>query len=102
MPPIDLASASTTLLSHIHFNLHNLIARDAIDDGVSNPRGKNLANLAIAFACLSFTFVSARLGTRAFMQKLEVDDWLIVPALVCMVSWFLKFGEEVWVEREVR
>lgn len=83
MPPTDLTSPSTKLVSNLQFHLYNLIARDAIDDGIPNPRGRNLANLAIAFACLSFFFVGARLGTRVFLQKLEIDDWFIVPALVC-------------------
>jgi hypothetical protein len=59
------------------------LPRDAIDDGLYNPRGQVLANLSIAFACLSFVFVSARLLTRYFIQKsLGLDDFLIVPALV--------------------
>ncbi|KAK6595918.1 integral membrane protein [Botrytis cinerea] len=82
MPPTDLTSPSTKLVSNLQFHLYNLIARDAIDDGIPNPRGRNLANLAIAFACLSFFFVGARLGTRVFLQKLEIDDWFIVPALL--------------------
>ncbi|TGO08978.1 hypothetical protein BTUL_0184g00250 [Botrytis tulipae] len=94
MPPTDLTSPSTILLSHFQFDLNNLIARDAIDDGLPNPRGKNLANLAIAFACLSFFFVSARLGTRVFMQKLEIDDWFIVPALLMALAMAVTFNME--------
>lgn len=59
------------------------LPRDAVDDGIPNPRGKRLANLSIAFACLSFVFVSARLLTRYFVQKaVGPDDYLIIPALV--------------------
>ncbi|TEY37398.1 hypothetical protein BOTCAL_0521g00030 [Botryotinia calthae] len=94
MPPTDLTSPSMHLLSHLQFDLHNLIARDAIDDGIPNPRGKNLANLAIAFACLSFFFVSARLGTRVFLQKLEIDDWFIVPALLMALAMAVTFNME--------
>jgi hypothetical protein len=59
------------------------LPRDIIDDGLYNPRGQMLANLSIAFACLSFLFVTVRLMTRYFIQKsLGLDDFLIVPALV--------------------
>ncbi|TGO27199.1 hypothetical protein BPAE_0046g00620 [Botrytis paeoniae] len=94
MPPTDLTSSSTILLSHLQFDLNNLITRDAIDDGIPNPRGKNLANLAIAFACLSFFFVSARLGTRVFLQKLEIDDWFILPALLMALAMAVTFNME--------
>jgi hypothetical protein len=63
-----------------------LAVRDAIDEGLPNPRGQHLANLAIAFACLSFVFVCARLATRYFMQKFGPDDYLILPALVSRCS----------------
>ncbi|KAF7919079.1 uncharacterized protein EAE98_009399 [Botrytis deweyae] len=94
MPPTDLPSPSTMLLSHLQFDLNTLLARDAIDDGFPNPRGKKLANLAIAFACLSLFFVSARLGTRVFMQKLEIDDWFIVPALLMALAMAVTFNME--------
>jgi hypothetical protein len=62
---------------------HTFLPRDVIDDGLYNPRGQMLANLSIAFACLSFLFVAVRLMTRYFIQKsLGLDDFLIVPALV--------------------
>lgn len=60
-----------------------LLARDAISDGLPNPRGKTLANLSIAFACLSFLFVSSRLLTRYFITKVvAADDYLIIVSLV--------------------
>jgi hypothetical protein len=60
-----------------------ILTRDAIDDGDPNPRGKNLANLSIVFACLSFVFVSARLSTRYFIHNaLGPDDYLIIAAVV--------------------
>lgn len=57
--------------------------RDAIDDGVPNPRGGINAILSIAFACLSFTLVSLRLLVRLLVNKLAgPDDYLIVGSLV--------------------
>jgi hypothetical protein len=64
-------------------DLLTLFSRDAIDEGVPNPRGRSLANLSIAFACLSFATVTARLSTRYFMNMfMGLDDYLIIPALV--------------------
>ena len=60
-----------------------LAVRDAIDDNVPNPRGRNLANLSIVFACLSFSFVCTRLSTRYwFRRALGPDDYLIMVAVV--------------------
>ena len=60
-----------------------LSLRDAIDEGLPNPRGKKLANLSITFACLSFCFVSSRLLVRYFITKLVgPDDYLIIVSLV--------------------
>lgn len=60
-----------------------LLPRDAISEGLPNPRGKTLANLSIAFACLSFFFVSSRLLVRYFINKLTgPDDYLILVSLV--------------------
>ena len=60
--------------------------RDAISEGLSNPRGQVLANLSIAFACLSFCFVSTRLLTRYFITKVTgPDDYLIIVSLVSIV-----------------
>lgn len=57
--------------------------RDAIDDGVSNPRGEINAILSIAFACLSFVLVSLRLLVRCIVNKLAgPDDYLIVGSMV--------------------
>jgi len=57
--------------------------RDAIDNHVPNPRGENLANLSIVFACLSFCFVCARLSTRYWVRRvLGPDDYLILVAVV--------------------
>ncbi|KAI7779281.1 uncharacterized protein LA080_001044 [Diaporthe eres] len=56
--------------------------RDAIDDGVPNPRGEINAILSIAFACLSFILVSLRLLVRCLVNKLAgPDDYLIVGSL---------------------
>ncbi|PMD60015.1 uncharacterized protein K444DRAFT_589731 [Hyaloscypha bicolor E] len=71
------------------------LPRDVIDDGLYNPRGQMLANLSIAFACLSFLFVTARLMTRYFIQKsLGLDDFLIVPALVLALMMAVSYNEE--------
>ena len=60
-----------------------LSRRDAIDSHVPNPRGQNLANLSIVFACISFFFVCARLSTRYWIRRaLGPDDYLIVAAVV--------------------
>ena len=60
-----------------------LSARDAIDAGVPNPLGPSLANLSIVFACLSSTFVAARIMTRIYINKLMgIDDYLIIVAAV--------------------
>src|SRR3954452_18313041 len=60
-----------------------LLVRDAIDDGVANPRGQSLAVMSIVFACLSVTFLSARLFTRYFIHKsFGPDDYLIIAATV--------------------
>lgn len=60
-----------------------LLSRDAIDEGLPNHHGKSLAALAIAFACLSFVFVSMRLFTRYFINKMAgVDDYLMIVSLV--------------------
>lgn len=57
--------------------------RDAIDDGVPNPRGEINAILSIAFAGLSFVLVSLRLLVRCLVNKLAgPDDYLIVGSLV--------------------
>ncbi|KAM3074351.1 hypothetical protein ACMFMG_002840 [Clarireedia jacksonii] len=71
-----------------------LAVRDAIDEGLPNPRGQHLANLAIAFACLSFIFVCARLATRYFMQKFGSDDYLIIPALVLALAMAVTYNKE--------
>jgi hypothetical protein len=65
----------------------SLLPRDAIDDGTPNPRGEKLANLSIAFACLSFTFVTSRLSSRFYIRRrLGIDDYLIFIAMVSHVS----------------
>lgn len=59
------------------------LKRDAIDDGVPNPRGEINAILSIAFACLSFVLVTLRLLVRCIVSKLAgPDDYLIVGSLV--------------------
>ncbi|KIM96926.1 hypothetical protein OIDMADRAFT_131316 [Oidiodendron maius Zn] len=73
-----------------------LLGRDAISDGLPNPRGKTLANLSIAFACLSFLFVSSRLLTRYFITKVVgADDYLIIISLMLAISMAVSFNEEV-------
>jgi hypothetical protein len=63
--------------------------RDAIDDGVPNPRGEINAILSIAFACLSFVLVSLRLLVRCLVNKLAgPDDYLIVGSLVISTNRF--------------
>ena len=60
-----------------------LFGRDAIDDGLPNPRGEHLANISIVFGCLSTFFVSARVLTRVYIHKnVGVDDYLIIVATV--------------------
>ena len=60
-----------------------LSTRDAIDDGLPNPRGESLANISIVFGSLSTFFVSARILTRIFVHKnVGTDDYLIVVATV--------------------
>jgi hypothetical protein len=56
--------------------------RDAIDDGLPNPRGESLSKLSIAFTCLSALFVVLRFTTRLLNSNLGVDDGLITAALV--------------------
>ncbi len=56
--------------------------RDAIDDGVPNPRGESLAQLSIVFASLAGFFVILRFLTRYFHGSLGIDDGLIAGALV--------------------
>jgi hypothetical protein len=59
--------------------------RDAIDDGVPNPRGQINADLSIAFACVSFVLVMLRLLVRCLVNKLAgPDDYLIVGSMVCI------------------
>lgn len=63
--------------------------RDAIDDGVSNPRGQINAILSIAFACLSFVLVLLRLLVRCLVNKLAgPDDYLIVGSMVLSTPLF--------------
>ena len=60
-----------------------LFTRDAIDDGLPNPRGEQLANISIVFCCLSTFFVSARILTRVYIHKnVGIDDYLIIVATV--------------------
>lgn len=59
-----------------------LAARDAIDDGVPNPRGESLARLAIIFICISGVIVITRLLTRYQNKNLGLDDALIAGSLV--------------------
>lgn len=56
--------------------------RDAIDEGLPNPRGESLSKLSIAFTCLSTLFVALRFTTRLLSTTLGVDDGLITAALV--------------------
>ena len=61
----------------------NLYTRDAIDDGLPNPRGEQLAKISIVFGCLSVFFVSARILTRVYIHKnVGPDDYLIIVATV--------------------
>lgn len=56
--------------------------RDAIDQGLPNPRGESLSKLSIVFTCLSALFVGLRFTTRLLNSNLGVDDGLITAALV--------------------
>jgi hypothetical protein len=65
----------------------SLIAqRDAIDDGLPNPRGESLSRLSIAFTCVCAVFVGLRFTTRILNNMLGADDGLIAVALVRMSS----------------
>ena len=63
--------------------MSNIFSRDAITEGLPNPEGDRLANLSIVFCCLSAFFVTSRMLTRVFINKLVgADDYLIVVAMV--------------------
>lgn len=69
--------------------------RDAIDDGVPNPRGGINAKLSIAFACLSFVLVALRLLVRCLVNKLAgQDDYLIVGSLIMAIGLAVTYNKE--------
>ncbi|EFX01699.1 integral membrane protein [Grosmannia clavigera kw1407] len=71
-----------------------LAARDAIDDGVSNPRGESLARLAVIFICISGIIVVARLWTRYSSKSLGPDDALIAGSLALAIVMTVTYNKE--------
>lgn len=60
-----------------------LSKRDAIDDGVSNPRGDTVVTVNIVLVVIAATLVIARFWTRVVINNmLGVDDWCVLAALV--------------------
>jgi hypothetical protein len=60
-----------------------LFKRDAIDDGVPNPRGDTVVNVNVALAVVATVMVVARFWTRIVINNmLGVDDWFVLTALV--------------------
>ena len=60
-----------------------LLERDAIDDGVANPRGDNVVTVNIALVVIASILVIARFWTRIVVNNmLGLDDWCVLVALV--------------------
>ncbi|RDL41430.1 uncharacterized protein BP5553_01409 [Venustampulla echinocandica] len=62
----------------------------------ANRRGQKFSNLSIAFICLAFAFVVARLVTRHFMKrKPGWDDWMIILSMVLAIGLTAAFNGAV-------
>lgn len=60
-----------------------LSKRDAIDDGVPNPRGDTVVTVNIVLVVIAATLVIARFWTRVVINNmLGIDDWCVLVALV--------------------
>ena len=60
-----------------------ILRRDAVDDGVSNPRGDNVVTVNLALVVTATILVIARFWTRVVINNmLGLDDWCVLMALV--------------------
>ena len=60
-----------------------IFGRDAIDEGVANPRGNTVVIVNIAMVTVAGALVVARFWTRVVVNNLVgSDDWSILGALV--------------------
>ncbi|KAJ9603801.1 hypothetical protein H2200_011987 [Cladophialophora chaetospira] len=61
--------------------------RDAIDDGVPNPRGDKVVHVNIALVVVATSLVVARFWTRiAINNMLGRDDWCVLMALAIAIT----------------
>jgi hypothetical protein len=66
-----------------------IFRRDAVDDGVPNPRGETVVNVNIALVTVATFLVIARFWTRvAINNMLGIDDWCVLVALVSKILLF--------------
>ncbi|EXJ69959.1 uncharacterized protein A1O5_07032 [Cladophialophora psammophila CBS 110553] len=64
-----------------------LFKRDAVDDGVPNPRGDTVVTVNIALVVVAALLVIARFWTRiAINHMLGSDDWCVFVALLIAIT----------------
>ncbi|KIW67671.1 hypothetical protein PV04_06903 [Phialophora macrospora] len=64
-----------------------LFKRDAIDNGVPNPRGDTVVNVNIALVVVATVMVVARFWTRIVINHmLGLDDWFVLTALLIAIT----------------
>jgi len=72
-----------------------LYQRDAIDDGVANPRGTQVFIANLVLCLISALFVGARWYVRIVMNgRIESDDWMILSAVPISFTMTALFHEE--------